>query len=316
MGNKDHGQSREYTAPFIRIRGRVSRGGHVRWSPCLRTEKGDPALLRPRDRDDRDPAGALAVSRGAYSIVLLDYRGEMLATAPAKPQFFSASQQWGTFVVRMPYQENVNFVRLVHGRERTLGELQVPTCRPYFTLLRPGDDSFIDSNGVLHLHWADHDSQLPLTYFVRYSHNGRDWLRPGVNLRTSDYYLDLREMPGGPHCVAQVLATNGYRTAVVYTRPFDVAVKPLEIMLGDTNSPVLFAQGYSRQDGPLTGNAISWLDQSGKTVGRGGVLDTRTLPPGAHSLRVRLQASTGIARTDLVGMFEGVTGRRLGPAML
>ena len=178
----------------------------------------------------------------------------------------------------MPYEENVHAVRLVHGRERALGELEVPTCRPYFTLLRPGHDSFIDSTGVLHLHWADHDSQLPLTYFVRCSHNGKDWLRPGVNLRTTDYYLDLRQMPGGPHCVVQVLATNGYRTAFVQTRPFDVAVKPLEVMLGDANSPILFAQGYSRQDGPLTGNAIAWLDHSGTVVGRGGTFDVRTLP--------------------------------------
>src|SRR4051794_5573539 len=207
MSYKDHdyGQSREYTAPFIRIRGRVSRDGQVRWSPCLRTEKGNPALLRPRGRGNPDPAQALAVSHSPYNIVLVDYRGEALATAPATPEFFSSSRQWGTFVVRMPYQENVRAVQLVHGRERTIGELEVPTCRPYFTLLRPGCDSFIDSTGMLHLHWADHDSQLPLTYFVRFSHNGRDWLRPGVNLRTTDYYLDLREMPGGPHCVAQVL---------------------------------------------------------------------------------------------------------------
>jgi hypothetical protein len=316
MRYKDYGQSREYTAPFIRIRGRVSRGGQVRWRPCLRTEKGDPELLRPRDWDNPDPAGALAISRSPYNIVLLDYRGELLATAPAIPEFFSSSQEWGTFVVRMPYQENVHTVRLVHGRQRTLGELEVPTCRPYFTLLRPGHDSFIDPTGVLHLHWADHDSQLPLTYFVRCSHNGKDWLRPGVNLRTTDYYLDMRQMPGGPNFVVQVLATNGYRTAFVQTRPFDVAVKPLEIMLGDANGPVLFTQGYSRQDGPLTGNAITWLDQSGKIVGRGGTFDVRTLPAGTHSLSVRLQSSAAVVRTDLVGVYEGVTGRRVGTAIL
>jgi len=155
-----------------------------------------------------------------------------------------------------------------------------------------------------------------LTYFVRCSHNGKDWLRPGVNLRTTDYYLDLRQMPGGPHCVVQVLATNGYRTAFVQTRPFDVAVKPLEVMLGDANSPILFAQGYSRQDGPLTGNAIAWLDHSGTVVGRGGTFDVRTLPAGTHSLSVRVQSSPAVARTDLVGVYEGVTGRRIGPAVL
>lgn len=315
MHCKDHIQSREYTAPFIRIRGRVSRNGQVRWSPCVRTEKGDASLLRPRDPADGNPT-AIVVPATPYYIALLDYRGDVLATAPASPQFFSSSAEWATFVVRMPYQENVNFVRLLQRREQTLGELKVPTCRPYFTLLRPGRDSFIDSTGVLHLHWADHDSQLPLTYYVRYSHNGKDWLRPGVNLRGSDYYLDLREMPGGPHCVAQVLATNGYRTAFVQTRPFDVAVKPLEIMLGDATNPVLFAQGYSRQDGPITGNSIAWHTQAGQVVARGGTFDARTLPVGTHALSVSVRGPAGDVRTDLVGHYEGGTGRRLGPAML
>jgi len=307
----EHGQSREYAAPFIRIRGRVSRGGQVRWSPCLRTEKGNRALLQQGERD-HDPARMLAVSRGGLHVALLDYRGQILDAAPVKPEFLSSGQEWAPFVVRMPYRENVNAVRLLAGRERTLGEMQVPTCRPYFTLLRPGRDSFIDSTGVLHLHWADHDSQLPLTYYVRYSHNGADWLRPGVNLRTTDYYLDLREMPGGPHCQVQVLATNGYRTAYVETRPFDVAVKPLEIMLGDTSNPMLFAQGYSRQDGPLTGDAIEWVHASGSILARGGNFDARTLPPGAHAVSVRLRSPAGESRTDLIGHFEGGTGQRVG----
>jgi hypothetical protein len=311
MSHPDIRQSREYQAPFIRIRGRVSRRGEVRWSPCLRTDKGGPGNVdRPPDAVD------LNVVQRSLHVALLDYRGEVLAAAPVQPDFFSSSQEWGSFVVRMRYVEHVNSVRLVATRGQVVGTLEVPTCRPYFTLLKPGHDSFIDSQGVLHLHWADHDSQHPLTYYVRYSHNGTDWVRPGVNLRGSDYYLDLREMPGGPHCVVQVLATNGYRTSVVETRPFDVMVKPIDVMLGDTNGPLLFAQGFSLEHGPLTGNQIAWLDAQGHLLARGGTLDVRTLQPGVHEVSVRVLGPGDLTRTQAVGTYEGQTGRRLWPTTL
>src|SRR5689334_3634776 len=144
-----------------------------------------------------------------------DYRGEVLQSAPTTPDFFAKEQEWATFVARLPYHPQTQAVVLRLG-ERVLGRLDVPTDRRYVTLL--------------HLHWASHDSEHPMTFFVRYSHNGRDWLRPGVNLRTNDYYLDLSQMPGGKRCVVQVIATNGYRTSYVQTRHFEVTEKPPELL--------------------------------------------------------------------------------------
>jgi hypothetical protein len=135
-----------------------------------------------------------------------------------------------------------------------------------------------------------------------------------VNLRTNDYYLDLRELPGGPRCVAQVLATNGYRTSYVQTRHFDVPVKQPDILLGETSGPVLFAQGFSREHGPITGEGIAWLDAESNVIHRGGSLDVRTLAPGMQQLSVRVEDADGQRRVNFVGIYDRATGLRVGPS--
>jgi hypothetical protein len=156
-----------------------------------------------------------------------------------------------------------------------------------------------------------------MTFFVRYTHNGRDWSRPGVNLRNNDYYLDLREMPGGKRCVAQVLATNGYRTSYAHTRHFEVPTKPPEILLGETDGPVLFAQGFSRESGPIVDDQIEWSTESGEVIHRGGTLDARTLPTGVHQLTVTVRDAEKVERRQLLGSYDAATGLlvRAGPGL-
>jgi hypothetical protein len=292
-------ESEEFSGKFVRVRGRLSRKGEVRWSPCLRTEKGPIDL--PAERR------STAVAKATHRIDLLDYRGESLESTPVQPHFFARDQEWATFVARLPYRNNVQSVRLRLG-ELTLGALDVPTDRPYFTLLNPTEDSYINPLGILHVHWCGHDPEDQYTFFVRYSHNGRDWLRPGVNLHVNDYYLDLREMPGGKRCVVQVLATNGYRTSFVQTRHFEVPTKIPDILVGNTEGPVLFAQGFSRQDGPIVGESIVWFDSDGTVVHRGGSLDLRTLNPGTHSISVSVKDQLDTESRQSVGTYQAPSG--------
>jgi len=240
----------------------------------------------------------------------LDYQGKVLESLPTVPHFLAKDQEWATFVARLPYHSATQSMRLRFG-EREISVLPVPTDRPFFSLLHPGEDSFIDGRGVLALHWCGHDDEHPMTFFVRYSHDGRDWLRPGVNLRTNDFYLDLREMPGGARCAVQVLATNGYRTSYVQTRHFEVPRKPPEVFLGETDGPVLFVQGFSRENGPITGEQIAWLDRDGNAIRRGGTLDVRSLPPGVHRLSVMVQDAGAVQTTELIGIYDAPSGRRL-----
>jgi len=312
-------ESEEFYGKFVRVRGRLSRQGEVQWSPCLRTEKGLVERRAEPAATERTTAvggrGRRSSGRGerrvvveSHTIELLDYRGEALESGPVKPRFFARDQEWATFVTRLPYHYNVQSVRLRAG-DRTFAVMSVPTDRPYFTLLHPSADGYINGSGVLHLHWCGHDPVSQYTFFVRYSHNGREWIRPGVNLKVNDYYLDLREMPGGKRCVIQVLATNGYRTSFVQTRHFEVPVKLPDILVGRTEGPVVFAQGFSRQDGPIVEQGIVWFDTDGTVIHRGGSIDLRTLTPGTHTISVSVQDLGGKESRRVVGTYRAPPGQ-------
>jgi hypothetical protein len=321
MAENDFVESCEFPAPYVRVRGRVSRKWEVQWSPSIRTFKrgrqeevdnpARPADVQPNAAGAATEAVAVVV-KPVFTVRCLDYRGETLVSTITEPSFFAKDQEWATFVARLPYHPQTQTVVLVVN-ERVLGRLEVPTDRPYFTLLHPNEDDFIDPDGVLHLHWADHECKEQLTYFVRYSHNGDDWLRPGVNLQCNDFYLDLREMPGGPRCVGQVIATNGYRTSYVQTRRFDVKEKAPEVLLGPTQGPVLFAQGFSRQHGPITGEGMTWLSEDGIEVGRGGSLDIRTLQAGRHRISLAVRDKGGLERAEFVGLYDPAVGKVFAP---
>jgi hypothetical protein len=305
-------ESKAFPGQFVRIRGRVSREYQVQWSPGLRTEKG-PVFNRRE---------AAVGRQDQYAVDFLDYGGAVLESGLTEPYFFAKEQNTAAFVARLLYHDQTQTVRLRRG-ERELGRRSVPTGRPCFTLLHPGEDACINGSGVLHLQWCPHDSEHPMTFFVRYSHNERDWLRPGVNLPGNEYYLDLREMPGGKRCVVQVLATNGYRTSYVQTRYFEVPVKPPDLLLGETTGPVLFAQGFSREEGPITGENVVWLIDDGSITRRGGSLDVRTLDAGVpldagvHRVSVSVSDQTGRQTTNLVGSYDSTTGLRVvGPSPL
>jgi hypothetical protein len=293
-------ESKAFLGPFVRIRGRISREYQVHWSPGLRTERG-PVPERQK---------AVIAERNVYVVDFLDYRELVLESGPAQVYFFAKDQQTAGFGARLPYNDHTQTVRLRLG-ERELGRMSVPTDRPCFTLLHPGEDACIDPSGVLHLRWCPHDSQHSMTFFVRYSHNGTNWLRPGVNLHTHDYYLDLREMPGGKRCVLQVLATNGYRTSYVQTRYFEVPVKPPDFLVGETCGPLLYAQGFSRQEGPIIGDNLVWLIDEGRTTRRGGSLDVRTLGAGVHRVSISVSDKAGRRQAKTLGNYDSATGLRV-----
>lgn len=350
-------ESRPFEERYVRVRGRLSRQGEVRWSPCLRTAKG------PRRRNDGSPQvepsvpatdGARSPQRAAglelhrlasyaasqppavgrplpeelmaisvggdpgYRIVCEDAEGAELVSSPTLPAFLARDQEWATFVARLPYAETTARVVLMFGARR-LGVLDVPSRTPQFDLELPRSATHIDTEGILHLRWrvdsadAKANEGHPLTYFVRFSANGKTWSRPGVNLTGTSFDLDLRDMAGGEECVVQILATNGYQTSYVQTPSFALPPHDPQILLGDEHGPLLFAQGTSAQEGPLLGDHITWT-AGDKTVAHGGSFDARQLGRGGHDLTITVTDRAGRRVSQRLGRYEGATGIRLRPA--
>jgi hypothetical protein len=375
-------KSRPFDAPFVRVRGRLSRQGVVTWSPCLRTfhppswvkatkggeqPSGSPTSVpsatepgsQPREgivgvaaeaeaarlggvpnphsrlssaAQKEVPAKDLVVSTDpnppkessvvvpsngdGYVLVFEDAQGKVLTRAPVRIRFFAAERQWALFTQRLPYYRDTHRVVLFRD-EHELGALVVPKHLPEFVLSHPVKSHEVDVNGVLHLHWdldkaeKANAKKAPLTYCVRYNADGSQWLRPGVNISGTSFDLDLREMPGGDHCIAQVIATNGYHTSYVETPPFAVPRKRPEILLATPRGPLLFAQGFSREEGPLVGESVVWLADGKRAVGTGASFDARRLRGGAHELSVRVTDSKGAVTLQHLGRYDGETGRQV-----
>jgi hypothetical protein len=240
--------------------------------------------------------------------------GQVLASAPVLPQFFSHDAQHASFTTRLPYQQQTARVVLRLDGQLLPDQLDVPPQAPHFHLTSPNSTQEIDPAGVLHLTWRRQDGhgQPPATYFVRFTDNASIQLRPGVNLRTEAFDLDLRELPGGENCVVQVLGTTGYHTSYVQTPQFTLPARPPSLLLGDTEGPLLVAQGSSAAHGPLTGSALRWL-VDGEPRATGSSFDTRT-GSGVHAISIEVTDPDQHILVENLGLYDGATGHKVRPA--
>jgi hypothetical protein len=271
-------------------------------------------LLAPSGRVDEVPVSA--GDREGYILTFEDPHGKELARAPVRIRFFALDRQWALFTQRLPYYRDTHRVVLWRGSHE-LGSLVVSRHLPEFVLLSPVKADEVDVTGVMHLKWdlapaeKPYAKRAPLTYYVRYSADNHRWVRPGVNLLATSFDLDLRQMPGGDQCRTQVIATNGYQTSYVETPKFTVPRKNPEIILAEACGPLLFAQGFSHEEGPLVGKSVEWLLDGKKPIGMGASFDARRIGRGTHQLAVSVTDSIGAKTVQYLGWYEGETGRRL-----
>jgi hypothetical protein len=330
-------KSIEFQAPFVRVRGRVSREHNVTWSPCIRTFRG-PDVKKPSP-GIKDPniekfqSGEFSsmtnehmsidtrtinpeLSESDYIVAFEDRGGTVLAFSYVFPKFFAMNNFWATFKTRMPYHKNVSRVTLRY-KDRIIGQLDVEHYFAEFELISPLKPEDIDTAGIMHIRWKYDESaytkkKKSITFYVRYSADGKTWYRPGVNLHSDNYDLDLREMPGGGKCSVQVLATNGYQTSYVETIDFEMENRSPQLFIGNLEGPILFAQGYSLEDGPITGKQVQWiLNDKQKIVGTGGSFDVSVLKSGLRELAVSVTDFKGKTSYQILGVYDCRTGLRV-----
>ncbi len=325
-------ESTEFKAPFVRVRGRVTRRNEVTWSPCIRTYKGPDGLQHAKGngkpKDDERQASDIPMQReGSERDVYvpkseaeywLEFRtedGKTLERSPVHVRWFASDQQIATFSRRLPYHRSTRHVVLLRS-EKEIGILDVPRSLPSFDLAHPLHGHQIDTEGLLHLRWQPSSGakKHPHTYFVRFTSDGKRFYRVSFNLTADRFDLDLRDMPGGDVCFAQVLATNGYQTAMVSTPTFRLPRKPTRLLLGPLDGPMLFAQGFSLEDGPILGERIHWA-VDGNTAGYGGTFDAR-VGGERHIVTVTVLGADREHVTQDLGWYDGRTGRALEPERL
>jgi hypothetical protein len=189
-------ESRPFAAPYVRIRGRISRAEEVQFSPCMRTFH----VGRPDSQHGSELNEKIEYSRPAlqYRVAIEDGRGRTLESGYFAAKFGAVTRKWTRFLVRLPYRETGKRIAVYRENSR-LGALSFPSHAPEFILLHPTIARSIDPSNCLELDWRPEGRSVTeeLTYFVRYSSDGKRWCRPAVNLTCLRCCVDLRLMEGG-----------------------------------------------------------------------------------------------------------------------
>jgi len=136
-----------------------------------------------------------------------------------------------------------------------------------------------------------------------------------VDVNEKSYDLDTNQMAGSGNAVLRVLASDGFNTTSdTSDAPFNVATKPPEALIlspdeGTTappSTPVLLSgQGYDLEDGPLTGEALSWRSDRDGNLGTGGYLVSTDLSPGDHTITLTATDSNGNQSAASINLYVG-----------
>lgn len=313
-------QSSEFRAPFVRVRGRISRKGNVLLDYCLRTfhQPNMASFVQKRvhgTASQQPEQNVIAqvdqTSNKVVRLDLLDKHHTILDTGCALLDFVFKEVSWGVFVQRLNYKQNAEIVRVSLGG-RKLDEFPLVNRLPNFQLHIDPDPFDPNVDGVCTLSWASKDvPERPYKYYVRYSGDGKNWHRPAVNLKTDGFRLDLSDMPGGEACVISVIASNGYNAAVASMKPFSLRRRPAKALLSGLEGPILFAQGFTLEYGPISPGHIRWMMNGTDVIGTTGSFDVRRLGPGIHKISVWINDPNTKWTEHPLGTFDCGTGIRI-----
>jgi hypothetical protein len=312
-------QSSEFRAPFVRVRGRISRKGNVRLDYCLRTfHPPNMAFGRKRVHGtaSQQPENEILAPVDSHSdtvvrLDLLDNKHTILETGYALLDFVFEEASWGAFVQRLWYKQDASSVRVSRGG-RKLKEFPLVNRLPDFQLHIQPDPFDPSVDRVCDLSWETKDTpERPYKYYVRYSGDGKNWHRPAVNLHTDGFRLNLRDMPGGEACTISVIASNGYNAAVASMKPFSLRRRPAKALLSASDGPILFAQGFTLEYGPISPGEILWMIDETDVVGTSGSFDIRKLGPGIHEISVWINDPNTKWTQHALGTFDCDTGLRV-----
>ena len=130
-------------------------------------------------------------------------------------------------------------------------------------------------------------------YALRYSNdNAQTWFVLAANLTRTKHTVDLDQLPGGDHCVLQVLCVADMRAGVAMSEPFRVPLKPNTVEILTPHNGDVFEPG---QPVPLFGfthssvgssdpDGLNWSSSIDGFLGSGAQVVAHALTPGRHGI--------------------------------
>jgi len=192
--------------------------------------------------------------------------------------------------------------------QKELLSVDVPVDAPKVRIVSPEEGKQL--SGKVRVAWEAHFDDKPLHYLLRYSNDGgKSWRAVAPRLRTTEYVVDLDNLPGGEGCQFQVLATEGIRTGMAVSEPFRVPQQPRETSIILPTPGVVFAPGQTvtfvgESFSPHTGSAqpseLQWHSDLDGALGVGHEISLNKLRPGLHT--ISLKAPDGCGGESMVSL--------------
>lgn len=165
----------------------------------------------------------------------------------------------------------------------------------------------VGAKGRLRARWeAEHDR--PLWFSLVFIDGHRRALSVARDLRERQMVIETAHLPGGAGCVLAVLATDGLRSAVARSDPFDLPEKPPRLAIvipvdGETLAPdqpiSLLGHAHDLAGCALPDEYLTW-SVDGQVVARGQRLaPAGPLAPGHHRIALAYLHRGGAARAEL-----------------
>jgi hypothetical protein len=193
-----------------------------------------------------------------------------------------------------------------HGE--VLRTVDVPAEPPKVTVRQPKRVERREE--LMRVEWTGSHPQQPVTYLLRYSHDGgASWRAVAADLTGTRHVVNLDLLPGGDACKFQVVASAGVQTAVAETDPFAVPRKPYQAHIITPQSGAEYQQGepVALQGGGFSPDLettafeeATWASSLDGPLGTGYQVVVHTLSVGRHKLTLTIPDGYGGEATGSV----------------
>jgi len=221
----------------------------------------------------------------------------------------------GRFSFILPLPAEASRIVLRHG-PTVLAERVASAHAPSVSIVAPLAGEVLGDTTTISWAASDEDEDV-LYYTVLYSHDGgTSWWPLAVDLTEDSLHTSTASWPGGSEARVQVLASDGFNTAIADSGVFEVTHKApsawigapqSESLLNPSEAIVLTGHAEDLEDGELTGASITWSSDRQGVLGSGSqlILPVLTLDPGEHEITLTATDSHGQTGTASVTVFVG-----------
>jgi hypothetical protein len=297
------GVSQAEETPHLVIVGRAREDGQI--------ELPRPFWIEARPEGVYDHTG-----EGPYSLELQTAAGTPLFTRHFDRRHFDEHHTPDRFREIVPFSPET--ARIVFRYQGEIAQVvPITPNRPEVRVLSPNGGETWGGSGPFTITWQAEDADGdPLAARISYSTDGgATWQLLAVNVLGRYYTVDPSFLAGSHAGMVQVRVSDGVHTTgdvsdapfrVIPKAPLALQLSPVDEMNLTLGKPHLF-QGLATdpEDGPLSGEALSWSSNVDGPLGTGAAIVVDHLSLGPHQITLSATDSDGMIGNSSIHIYVG-----------